>query len=148
MQTLASLSLAPGPDAVPKALAWLESIAEQEHWHKRTTFKLILCLDEALSNVVMYGFHDGAHDTGAACIALAILASEQEIALDIIDNGRPFDPTQAVTRGLAESVDEAAIGGHGLRLMRHYLQDIHYRRADDKNHLRLTAIADPDKTEP
>ena len=42
MQTLASLSLAPGPDAVPKALAWLESIASQQHWHKRTTFKQLL----------------------------------------------------------------------------------------------------------
>ncbi|TAL81662.1 MAG: ATP-binding protein [Candidimonas sp.] len=148
MQTLASLSFAPGPDAVPKALAWLESIAKQENWHKRTAFKLILCLDEVLSNVVMYGFQDGNQDAGVACIALSILAGEQEIALDIIDNGIPFDPTLAVTRGLAESMDDAAIGGHGLRLMRHYLRDIHYRREGDKNHLRLTAIADTDKTEP
>ncbi len=148
MHTLASLSLAPGPDAVPKALAWLESIARQEHWHQRTTFKLHLCLDEALSNIVMYGFQDRVTGADAGSITLAILAGEQEVALDIVDNGMPFDPTQAVARDLAESMDEASIGGHGLRLMRHYLQDIQYRRAGDQNYLRLTAIADSGNTEP
>ncbi|MEO6985466.1 MAG: ATP-binding protein [Paralcaligenes sp.] len=145
MQILASLSLAPGPDAVRKALAWLESIAEQEHWHKRTAFKLSLCLDEALSNIVMYGFVDRANDTGAADITLSIHASEREITLAIVDNGIPFDPTQAVTRDLAETVEDAGIGGHGVRLMRHYLHDIQYRRQGDQNHLRLQVKANSDK---
>src|SRR3546814_7895980 len=56
MQTPASLSLSPTPDAVPQAMAWLEAVAEQEHWDPRTVFKLSLCLDEALTTIVMYGF--------------------------------------------------------------------------------------------
>lgn len=143
MQTLASLSLAPGPDTVPKALAWLESVAQNEHWTPRMAFKLSLCLDEALSNIVMYGFHDkpdGEHTNHQ--ITLAILTDTRLLAIDIIDNGAPFDPIENAPKELATSLDEARIGGHGLRLMQHYLHDIRYRWENGQNHLRLTAAPD------
>lgn len=141
MQTLASLSLNPGPDAVAQALNWLESVGEQAQWPMRTTFKLSLCLDEALSNIVMYGFKDTGDD---GRIQLAVHANDQHVLLDIVDNGIPFDPTGKMPRDLDNSVEDAEIGGHGLRLMRHYLLDIKYRRAGEENHLRLTAVPDSD----
>lgn len=139
MQTLASLSLAPGPNAIPQALAWLESIAEAERWPTRLAFQLSLCLDEALSNVVMYGFGPKGDGLAPPQISLALLQGTQSIAIDIVDNGVPFDPTQREPAELADTLDEAHIGGHGVRLMRHYLQSIEYRRDNGKNHLRLTA---------
>ncbi|HWK71806.1 MAG TPA: ATP-binding protein [Burkholderiaceae bacterium] len=139
MQTLASLSLAPGPNAVPQALAWLESIAEAERWPARLAFQLSLCLDEALSNVVMYGFGPQDDGLGQPQISLELLRGKQSIVIDIVDNGVPFDPTQRASAELAATLDDARIGGHGIRLMRHYLQSIEYRRDEGKNHLRLTA---------
>lgn len=139
MQTLASLLLAPEPNAVPKALAWLESIAEAERWPTRLTFQLSLCLDEALSNVVMHGFDPKEDKPAQPQISLVLLQGNQSVAIDIVDNGVPFDPTQRTPAELSATLDEARIGGHGLRLMRHYLQSIEYHRDNDKNHLRLTA---------
>ena len=55
-----------------------------------------------------------------------------------------FDPTQGQPSALAASLDEARVGGHGLRLMQHYLEDIDYRRVNEQNHLRLTATQDAD----
>jgi len=147
MQVLASLSLSPGPGAVTQALAWLESVAEQQHWHPRTAFKLCLCLDETLTNVVLYGFSNDNGAAGApAAIDLAILADDASVALDIVDNGVAFDPTQPTPKDLAKSLDEADIGGHGLRLIRHYLNDIQYRREQGRNHLRLITTFDSGKT--
>jgi anti-sigma regulatory factor (Ser/Thr protein kinase) len=143
MQALASLSLVPGSDTVAKALAWLEVIAEQERWPDRTAFRLSLCLDEALANIVMHGFKGRSGDASAARIALQIQAGEQQIVLEITDNGMPFDPTQVVPPDLAVSVEDASLGGHGLRLMQHYLQDIQYRRIQGQNHLRLTCASSP-----
>lgn len=140
MQTLAALSLTPGPDTLPQALAWLEDVAQQQQWAPRTAFKLGLCLDEALTNILTYAFQD--ENRKAAHIALSVQADGTLLALDIVDNGAPFDPTQTQSPQLAASVDDAAIGGHGLRLMRHYLQDIQYRRSNEQNHLRLTAAPD------
>jgi len=139
MQTLASLTLNPGPNAVSQALDWLEAVGEQAQWPMRTTFKLSLCLDEALSNIVMYGFKDTPADAGEGNIRLSVHKDEQHILLDIIDNGTPFDPTLKMPRELDSSVEDAEIGGHGLRLMRHYLLDIKYHRMGEENHLRMTA---------
>ncbi|PLC48844.1 serine/threonine protein kinase [Pollutimonas subterranea] len=144
MSTLATLSLIPGPQAIPQALAWLESVAEQQHWAPRMAFKLQLCLDEALTNIVTYGFGDQPGRDAQGHIALSISAEGQRLALDIIDNGIAYDPTQGQPAALAESLDDATIGGHGLRLMQHYLEDIEYRRVNEQNHLRLTATPEPD----
>ena len=53
MQTIATLSLVPDADASLRAQAWLESLAEQQQWPLRTGHKLGLCLDEALTNVLL-----------------------------------------------------------------------------------------------
>lgn len=139
MPTLATLSLSPGPQAIPQALAWLESIAEQQQWAPRMAFKLHLCLDEALTNIVEYGFNNEADTAPHAHIAVSVRSEGERLALDIVDNGMAFDPTQGQPSKLATSLDEAQIGGHGLRLMQHYLETIEYQRIDQENHLRLTA---------
>ncbi|MCC2597573.1 ATP-binding protein [Pusillimonas sp. MFBS29] len=140
METIATLSLVPDHDASTQALAWLESIAEQLRWPRRTAHKLKLCLDEALTNVALHGFKD---HTGQPHIRLVLMHEASNIMLDIIDNGLPFDPTAQAAAPLAATLDETGIGGHGLRLMRHYLQDIQYHRTEQHNHLRLVAAIDP-----
>ena len=62
--------------------------------------------------------------------------------LIVMDNGVPFDPTARQPRELDASLDDARIGGHGLRLMRHYLRDIRYERTDGWNRLTLVAGID------
>ena len=144
MPTLATLSLTPGPQAIPQALAWLETLAQQQQWPRRLAFKLRLCLDEALTNIVEYGFANMPAHAAAAQIAISVSDEGGRLAMDIVDNGVAFDPTQGQPAALAQSLDEARIGGHGLRLMQHYLEDIEYRRDNGQNHLRLTAASDVD----
>lgn len=143
MQTIGSLSLVPGPNTVSQALGWLESLAERLKWPPRLGFQLGLCLDEALTNVVLYGFQERAQSAGEAEVQIVLAQRGADLLVDIIDNGMAFDPTRQEAPPLAASLDEADIGGHGLRLMRHYLQDIQYRREDGRNHLRMVATLNP-----
>lgn len=85
---------------------------------------LQLCLDEALTNILSYAT-DAKKD--GLDIRLAAGPTANGYALLIQDDGPPFDPTIKELKPLASSLDEAAIGGHGLRLMRHYLSRISYR---------------------
>ena len=141
MPTPASLSFAPDPAGLAQALDWLEALAEQQQWPTRTGLKLKLCMDEALTNIIMYGFQN-RQSLDTPCVELRVQQDAHTILLDITDNGSPFDPTQQQTPPLAASLDEASIGGHGLRLMRHYLQEILYHRTAQHNHLRLVAALD------
>jgi serine/threonine-protein kinase RsbW len=47
------------------------------------------------------------------------------------------------SESLAESVQQARLGGHGLRLMRHYLSAMSYRRLGEVNCLILTVDIGP-----
>lgn len=134
-----TLELSPDAQAVPRAVQWLESIADREGWPPKSAFALTLCLDEALTNVVSYAFDPPPEASPA--VALSCRRDGTRIHLDLRDNGRPYDPTSAQSPPLAASLDEANIGGHGVRLMRHYLQDLAYRRENGWNCLTMTVSA-------
>lgn len=133
------LDLPADPGAVPLALQWLESLAEQQDWAPRTTFGLTLSLDEALTNVVSYAF-DPPGTTAAPAIHLACRTDDARIELELRDNGRPYDPTAGDPPPLVACLDEAEVGGHGVRLMRHYLDSLAYRRDNDWNCLTLVML--------
>lgn len=131
-----TLELPAHAQAVAQALEWLESIAQRQDWPPRATFGLTLCLDEALTNVMSYAFQPCAA-AGPPAIALACRAGSRRIVLELRDNGHPYDPTAEKPPPLASCLDDAAPGGHGLRLMRHYLEDLHYQRQGDWNCLTM-----------
>ncbi len=133
-----TLELTPDPHAVTAATQWLEAIAEREDWSPKVTFGLTLSLDEALTNIVSYAFKTPPSNGAAPSVTIACRREGERILLDVADNGVPYDPTVAELPDLAASLDEAAVGGHGTRLMRHYLQDLAYARDGDWN--RLTMI--------
>lgn len=136
MPSIASLNLKPGDGALSLAQDWLNRAAAQQHWPDRTTFALQISMDEALTNILSHGFEHGITD--ASTIRLRLTTMGTLITLEIIDNGIPFDPTQTTLDELALSLDDTMPGGHGLRLMRHYLHDMDYAFIDGHNHLRLT----------
>ena len=141
MQELADIHLPVTPDIVAQALVWLEDVGRGEQWPARSLFKLKLCLDETLTNVAMHGFTDDQAAAGPQ-VRLRLLHSERRVALEVSDNGVPFDPTVQTPRELDASLDDAQIGGHGLRLLRHYLEDIRYERREGWNQLTLIAVLD------
>ena len=129
-------TLVPDPRAaaVTQALAWLDALAERDAWPHKARFALTLCADEALTNV---GAYARAPDGAPAHLWLACGRTAHGLALRIEDDGAPFDPTAQDSPALAASLDEAQIGGHGLRLMRHYLHRLLYRREGPRNVLLL-----------
>lgn len=131
-----TLELSPDNEAIPRAIQWLERIAEREGWPPRTAFGLTLSLDEALTNVVSYAFTAPAAAARPA-IALACSSDGRRIELELRDNGRAYDPTRNPPAALVTNLDDAEPGGHGIRLMRHYLHELAYKREAGWNCLTL-----------
>ncbi|CAM3834838.1 ATP-binding protein [Bordetella tumulicola] len=145
LQQTDTLDLSPGVHAVRSATRWLASISDRERWSAALAFALTLCVDEALTNVVSYAFSPldamtagrRSGDQAPPSIHLRCTLLAQQVRIEIIDNGRSYDVTRTAPLSLAQSLDEARIGGLGLHLMRHYLSDMSYRRHENKNHLTL-----------
>lgn len=115
-------------------MTWFERLAEEEGWPAKAVFAMSLCLDEALTNIISYA---GRDDGAKVQIRIDAGSTHKGIGILLRDNGRAYDPTAREPAPLAQSLEEAEIGGHGLRLMRHYLSLLAYRREDGWNQLWL-----------
>ena len=110
---------------VGRAIAWCEALGEGAGWPPRLVFGLTVSMEEALMNIVSYGFPAGP-PPGGARIRLRCTAAGGRVQMRIEDNGVPFDPTTLAGPPPAASVEEAKVGGHGVQLIRHFMDEVRY----------------------
>lgn len=127
----------PADDAELDSLfAFLEPLCEGEGRTPKMMAQMMLVCEEVFVNICHYGFPDGqprlpvdieaAVDERAGCLHLVF--SDQGIAYDPLShNAKKVDPA-----------DEQRKGGLGILLMRKYMDDLRYTRADGRNILRMT----------
>ena len=127
----------PADDAeLDNLFAFLEPICEGEGRTPKMVAQMMLVCEEVFVNICHYGFPDGqprlpvdieaAVDERAGCLHLVF--SDQGIAYDPLSHdAKKVDPA-----------DEQRKGGLGILLMRKYMDDLRYTRADGRNILRMT----------
>ncbi|MDQ0506283.1 ATP-binding protein [Xanthobacter agilis] len=125
-------------ESISQVTSWLADLAEREEWPMAMRFGLELSVEEALTNVISYGFDGIAHDP---VIRLEVhRMAEGRVAVELIDNGAAFDPTTLAEPEAVDTIDAAKVGGHGVQLMRHFLESLTYRRQGEENHLTMVAV--------
>jgi anti-sigma regulatory factor (Ser/Thr protein kinase) len=112
--------------------AWIDGWAQQD-LSSDLSFAVQLCLEEAVANVIMYGAggRDGLE------IAVEVEDDGATLVARVVDNGRPFDPTEAPRPPMASSLAQAKIGNLGIHLMRSFASSMQYERRDGRNQLTL-----------
>ena len=85
--------------------------------------RALLACDEALTNIVTYS---GATDLSFTCEKRG-----DSLLVSFLDNGIPFDPTNAPV--LEKEFDLLDSGGMGLNLIRQSVSSMHYERKDNRN---------------
>ncbi len=135
------LDLAADLAEIPRALAWLTAAAERDDWPQRAGFALQMSLEEALVNVISHGLKTAVD--GGGVIALTYHRSPGLIQVTVADQGVAFDPTAGAVSALPVSIETAAIGGHGIRLMRQMLDEFSYQRVGGQNRLTLGCRTEP-----
>jgi serine/threonine-protein kinase RsbW len=132
-----SLVLGAAIDEVARATAWLEGLAERDSWPEHVRFALQLGLEEALTNAIEHGLKGRGAD---AAITVSYVRTPKAVRLRVVDNGTPFDPTSLEETPVPESIESAAVGGHGIRLMKRLLDEFSYRRVGQRNQLTLGVV--------
>jgi anti-sigma regulatory factor (Ser/Thr protein kinase) len=100
---------------------------------RTTLFTVELALEEVITNILKYA--DLAPGTGKIAVHLE-LASDR-VTLVIEDDGRQFDPVQALEPDLGQRIEDRPIGGVGLCLVRRMVQLFRYERRGAINHLEI-----------
>ena len=111
----------------------LEDIGQKIGLSKKCIFEVNLALDELFTNIISYGFGDDKEHL----IKVTITPQAKALCLCIEDDGIPFNPVEFETPDVACSVENCRIGGLGIHIIRKLMDEICYKRCDDKNILTL-----------
>jgi anti-sigma regulatory factor (Ser/Thr protein kinase) len=111
----------------------LESVGDALGLPRRFVFEVNLALDELFTNIISYGFNDRSEHAIQVCIA----ADDGMLTITVEDDGIPFNPIERAKPRLPATVEDCMIGGLGIYLIKNLMDDVWYRRKQDKNVLTL-----------
>jgi serine/threonine-protein kinase RsbW len=124
-----TISLRNALDELERVAGLVEAFCTARGVPAKTIFQLNLALDEVLTNVISYGYPEG----GAHTITVHVGYEPERLVVAVEDSGRAFDPLTVPAPDLSRALDERAVGGLGVHLVRSVMDELEYHRQDGKN---------------
>ena len=84
-----------------------------------------------MTNVIAYAYDDKADHR----ITLRLSLRTGELAAEVEDDGRPFNPLDAPPPDLTQPLEDRPIGGLGVHFLRTLMDGVEYRREQGRNRL-------------
>lgn len=109
--------------------AWLDEVAASLGLTDTIRNDVKLCLNEAVTNALSYGF--AGRTDGTVDVAIATVPDGLRVRLS--DDGVPFDPLAAPLARPADDIESAEIGGLGITLIRQTADRVDYMRDGGRN---------------
>lgn len=109
-------------------------LGEVGNWPPDLVYQVDLVLEELIVNTMNYGYDDHTRHE----IEIALTSDGDVFTVEITDDGHAFNPlTDAPEPDLNAEIEDRPIGGLGIHLMRVMMDEVHYQRKKNKNHLTL-----------
>jgi anti-sigma regulatory factor (Ser/Thr protein kinase) len=92
-------------------------------------YTMKLALDEILTNIISYAYDDAKEHI----IVIRLSLDQEKWTVEVEDDGRPFNPLNAPEPDTKQLLGERPIGGLGIHLVRKLIDELEYRRQNDRN---------------
>ncbi len=96
-----------------------------------------IAFDEVLTNICRYAWTDAGQHVILVEAFVDGAAGDETVSVTIEDDGVAFDPLTIGVPSLDGDIDERAMGGLGIHLVRELMDDMRYARAGSRNRLTL-----------
>ena len=126
--------------AIAGAAGKIDAFCAEHGLAEEISFEVNLAVDELVTNTIAYGYDDD----GEHRIDLSLRLGGGTLIVEIADDGRAFDPFQAPEPDLGAPLEERAVGGLGIYLVRKTMDTVGYRRESGRNVVTLTKITTAD----
>ncbi len=125
----------PGSDeGVMRVLEGFESFLARNPVFEPLRADFGVVLDEVVSNVVKYGYGGDSEKS----IVLEALVRPDSLEVAVIDEAPPFNPLERATPDTTQELSKRPIGGLGIHIVKELMDDVEYRRIDNRNRLRFS----------
>ena len=112
----------------------LEEFCEQQNLSSEVLFQTQISLEEIFTNVVSYAHDDDQEHE----VEIIFSREDKTIAVEILDDGHPFNPLQdAPELDVGSSLEDRAIGGAGVRMAKRLMTELRYQHNGARNHLTM-----------
>jgi anti-sigma regulatory factor (Ser/Thr protein kinase) len=132
MSVLSSIKLPAQIEYLQEFMVTVSSCAKEQGFSNKRIHEIELATEEVLVNIFNYSYPGGR---GEAEITCNIEGST--FIVEIIDEGIPFDITTAEDPDVTIDIAHREIGGLGIFLVKKLMDDVRYRRENNKNILTL-----------
>jgi sigma-B regulation protein RsbU (phosphoserine phosphatase) len=95
--------------------------------------KFKIAIDELVTNIISYGLEEGDDHV----IEVNFEYSDDQVVIEILDEGMPFNMLEAEKPDTTLSVEEREIGGLGVLLVHELMNEVTYNRQNNTNVVRL-----------
>ena len=104
---------------------------------RKARTQIDIALDELFSNISHYAY--GAK-VGRAYVSIDPASDGKGVSITLEDEGVPFNPLEREDPDVTLGVQERAIGGLGIFLVRRTMDDMRYEYRDGRNRLTITKL--------
>lgn len=124
-----SITITNNLSEIKQVYTQFEKFGELYHLKPDIIFSVNLAFDELLTNIISYGYNDDKEHL----IHIHISLKNDELSAIIEDDGKAFNPLESPEPDTTTSLEERKIGGLGIHLTRHFIDELSYKRENDKN---------------
>jgi anti-sigma regulatory factor (Ser/Thr protein kinase) len=125
-------------DGYAQAFEALRRKLEEVGLRGRSRYNVELVFEEIVTNIIRHG--EVEHEQPAVEVALGF--ARDAVVMRFHDDGAPFDPREHAVPDTPGSLEDARIGGLGIKLVRHVSTHIDYERTPEaRNRLTVTIPA-------
>jgi sigma-B regulation protein RsbU (phosphoserine phosphatase) len=120
---------------VRRASEWLDKACRQRSVPQELVERLALCLNEALTNVIVHGGRTALSSPIQLLLEVELDPGGGKVGVTASDAGIAFNPLSVSKKTLPKTLEEASAGGLGLVMIRRFSDWLDYRHGDGRNHL-------------
>jgi anti-sigma regulatory factor (Ser/Thr protein kinase) len=128
-----TLTLSNDVQEIPQLNTFVDEVCEFHGLDPLTSMELNLALEEAVVNVMSYGYPKGTK----GYVDISAQSDSSGLKFVIKDSGKPFDPTTKEEVDTTLPAEQRDIGGLGIFLVRKMMDSIKYEYKDGYNILTL-----------
>ena len=134
MNLVAEYRLRNDPTESRRIEGWMKSFAEAACLSPAARNAFDHALVEWVTNVISHAYDD----TREHWIAVRFLTSPGQARVEVEDDGRAFNPLTLPPVDTTAPLEQRAIGGLGVHMIRQFMDSVQYRRAEGRNILTMT----------
>jgi serine/threonine-protein kinase RsbW len=109
--------------SLARIACFVDQAAEAAGLSERAAYAVQMAVDEACSNIIQHAYGG----EGIGTIDCTCEVTDESLTITLRDKGRPFDPTLVSDPDLDVQLEERALGGLGVYLIRQLMDTVDHR---------------------